>query len=62
MSIAVENVNDLTQSAASAAEQMEAATEQLSTMAQEMQRLMGQFKIGGNGRGELAVRGTEQSS
>jgi methyl-accepting chemotaxis protein len=50
VSKAVENVNDLTQSAASAAEQMSAATEQLSTMAQELQRLMSQFKIeDGNG-------------
>ena len=56
---AVENVNDLTQSAASAAEEMSSATEQLSTLAQELQRLMAQFKIGdgkqdtfsGNGNG-----------
>jgi ABC-type transporter Mla subunit MlaD len=46
VSKAVENVNDLTQSAASAAEETSAATEQLSTMAQELQRLMTQFKVG----------------
>ncbi len=45
VSKAVENVNDLTQSAASSAEEMSAATEQLSRMAQELQRLMAQFKI-----------------
>ena len=45
VSAAVESVNDLTQSAASSAEEMSAATEQLSRMAQELQRLMGQFKI-----------------
>ena len=45
VSKAVENVNDITQSAASSAEEMSAATEQLSSMAQELQRLMGQFKI-----------------
>ncbi|HYW85131.1 MAG TPA: methyl-accepting chemotaxis protein, partial [Spirochaetia bacterium] len=47
VSKAVENVNDLTQSAAAAAEEMSSATEQLSTMAQELQRLMAQFKIEG---------------
>jgi len=51
VSKAVENVNNITQSAASAAEETSAATEQLSTMAQELQRLMSQFKIGdGNGK------------
>ena len=45
VSKAVENVNELTQTAASAAEEMSSATEQLSSMAQELQRLMGQFKI-----------------
>ena len=53
VSQAVENVNDLTQSAASAAEEMSAATAQLATMAQEMQRLMGQFKIGDGGSGQI---------
>jgi methyl-accepting chemotaxis protein len=59
---AMENVNDLTQSAASAAEEMSSATEQLSTLAQELQRLMAQFRIGdgkqddfsGNGNGNGA--------
>ena len=46
VSKAVENVNEVTQSAASAAEEMSSATEQLSSMAQELQRLMAQFKIG----------------
>ncbi|HET6484817.1 MAG TPA: methyl-accepting chemotaxis protein, partial [Spirochaetia bacterium] len=45
VSKAVENVNELTQSAASASEEMSAATQQLSGMAQELQRLMAQFKI-----------------
>ena len=45
VSRAVENVNELTQAAASAAEQMSAATEQLTTMSQELQGLIGQFKI-----------------
>ena len=49
VSKAVENVNEITQSAASSAEQMSSATEQLSNMAQELQRLMGQFKIEGDG-------------
>jgi methyl-accepting chemotaxis protein len=62
VSKAVENVNDLTQSAASAAEQMSAATQQLSTMAQQMQRLMTQFKIGAQGRGELVAGGVAKSS
>ena len=53
---AVENVNELTQSAASSAEEMSAATEQLSGMAQDLQRLMGQFKIDDtNGARKLAV-------
>ncbi len=46
VSKAVENVNELTQSAASAAEEMSAATEQLSNMAQELQRMMEQFRVG----------------
>jgi hypothetical protein len=49
VSRAVENVNELTQSAASSAEEMSAATGQLSTMAQELQRLVGQFRIEGDG-------------
>ena len=47
VSKAVENVNDLTQAAASAAAEMSAATEQLSTMAQELERMMSQFKVSG---------------
>ncbi|HET6486483.1 MAG TPA: methyl-accepting chemotaxis protein, partial [Spirochaetia bacterium] len=46
VSRAVENVNEITQNAASAAEEMSSATTQLSGMAQELQRLMGQFRIG----------------
>ena len=46
VSTAVENVNEITQSAASAAEEMSSATEQLSGMAQELTRLMSQFKVG----------------
>ena len=58
VSKAVENVNDLTQSAASAAEEMSSATEQLSSMAQELQRLMGQFKIeeGNGAEGQTKIR------
>jgi methyl-accepting chemotaxis protein len=69
VSKAVESVNDITQSAASSAEEMSSATEQLASMAQELQRLMSQFKIedtassaiggnghasGGNGNGRKA--------
>jgi methyl-accepting chemotaxis protein len=71
VSTAVENVNELTQSAASAAAEMSSATEQLASMAQELQRMMAQFKIGdgnetaskqpklkagGNGNGKAADR------
>jgi len=45
VSKAVENVNEITQAAASAAEETSAATEQLATMAQELQKLVAQFKI-----------------
>ena len=44
VSKAVENVNELTQSAASAAEEMSAATEQLSGMAEKLQGMAAQFK------------------
>jgi methyl-accepting chemotaxis protein len=54
VSAAVENVNDVTQSAASAAEQMSASTLQLSGMAQELQKMMSQFKIN-NGRAVASV-------
>jgi methyl-accepting chemotaxis protein len=58
VSKAVENVNDVTQSAASAAEEMSASTEQLSIMAQDLQKMTGQFKITashGNGDGHAAA-------
>jgi methyl-accepting chemotaxis protein len=45
VSVAVENVNELTQAAASAAEQMSSSTEQLSGMAQQLQKLVAQFKV-----------------
>jgi len=41
----VETVNEVTQSAASSAEQMSAATSHLSGMSQELQRLVAQFRI-----------------
>ena len=43
---AVENVNGLTQQAASAAEEMSATTEELAGLAQQLQRLVGQFRLG----------------
>ena len=55
VSQAVENVNNLTQSAASAAEEMSASTEQLSSLAQELLRLMSQFKIEGRASSEGGV-------
>jgi methyl-accepting chemotaxis protein len=45
VSKAVESVNELTQVAASSAEQMSSSTTQLSHMAQELQKMVGQFKI-----------------
>ena len=45
VSKAVENVNEITQSAASASEETSASTEQMATMAQELQRLVAQFKV-----------------
>ncbi|HET6450247.1 MAG TPA: hypothetical protein VFI08_03010, partial [Spirochaetia bacterium] len=45
VSVAVENVNEVTQSAASAAEEMSAATEQLASMSAELRKLTAQFKI-----------------
>ncbi|HUI70802.1 MAG TPA: methyl-accepting chemotaxis protein, partial [Spirochaetia bacterium] len=50
VSKAVENVNEITQGAATAAEQMSASTEHLSRMAQELQRMISQFKISGDSR------------
>jgi len=52
VSKAVEHVNELTQGAASSAEEMSGATEELSSMAQELQKLVGQFKIASNAREE----------
>jgi len=45
VSKAVESVNELTQAAASSAEELSGSTEQLSSMAQELQGMVGQFKI-----------------
>ena len=45
VSTAVESINEVTQSAASSVEQASAATEQLAGMAEQLQTLMGQFKI-----------------
>jgi len=45
VSVAVEKVNDITQGAAAAAEQMSGATLQLSAMAQDLQKLVAQFRI-----------------
>jgi methyl-accepting chemotaxis protein len=45
VSKSVESVNEVTQTAASSAEQMSAATSHLSSMSQELQRLVAQFKI-----------------
>jgi methyl-accepting chemotaxis protein len=59
VSKAVENVNELTQSAASAAEEMSSATEQLAGMAQELQRQMAQFKIGGSPQMAVALGANE---
>ncbi|HTP58010.1 MAG TPA: methyl-accepting chemotaxis protein, partial [Spirochaetia bacterium] len=50
VSHAVEHVNELTQAAASSAEEMSAATGELSRMAQELLRLVGQFKIADGAR------------
>ena len=42
---AIENVNELTQAAAGAAEEMSATTEELSTLAQQLQRVVELFKV-----------------
>ncbi|MFI5369818.1 MAG: methyl-accepting chemotaxis protein, partial [Spirochaetia bacterium] len=60
VSTAVENVNDVTQSAASAAEEMSASTEQLSGMASALQRMMGQFKITGEGEARVVLPRAQQ--
>ena len=57
VSAAVENVNDVTQAAASAAEQMSASTEQLAQMAQELQGMTAQFKIGDDREGSTLAGG-----
>ena len=64
VSKAVEDVNEVTQSAASAAEEMSSATEQLASMAQELQQLMAQFKIDGEGsaKGSTATGGSAGKS
>ena len=46
VSKAVESVNEITQGAATAAEEMSSSTEQLSSLAQELQQLVAQFRIG----------------
>lgn len=51
VSRAVEHVNELTQAAASSAEEMSGATEELSHMAQDLQRLVGQFRIAADAEG-----------
>jgi methyl-accepting chemotaxis protein len=58
VSKSVESVNDVTQSAASSAEEMSAATGQLSDMAQELQRLVAQFKIANRGNGAGSGEGS----
>ncbi len=50
---AVESVNEITQGAAAAAEQMSSSTEQLSGLAQELQQLVAQFKIGAETQGPV---------
>jgi hypothetical protein len=52
----VESVNELTQGAASAAEQMSSSTQQLSGMAQQLRELTAQFRIA------RAVTGTSDGS
>jgi len=51
VSKAIEGINEVTQSAASAAEEMSSSTEHLSAMAQELQRLVAQFKVTTDGGG-----------
>ena len=45
VSKAIENVNEITQQAASAAEEMASSTEELSGMAQQLQGLVARFKV-----------------
>jgi methyl-accepting chemotaxis protein len=53
VSAAVETVNDVTQSAASSAEEMSASTAQLAGMAQQLQKMMSQFRINGAARASV---------
>ena len=56
---AIENVNELTQQAACAAEEMSGATGELSGLAQKLQGLVEQFKLAegkGGSRGRLRSR------
>ena len=52
---AVENVNGVTQAAASAAEQMSVSTSQLSARAQELRKLVAQFRTGAAQPGDAGV-------
>ena len=56
VSRAVENVNEVTQTAAASAEEMSAATEQLAGLAQELQAMTAQFKIGEDGAARRSKR------
>jgi methyl-accepting chemotaxis protein len=56
VSKAVEHVNELTQTAASSAEEMSGATEELSHMANELRRLVGQYKTATNGLEEAPLQ------
>lgn len=51
VSRAIDSVNDITQQAASSAEEMAASTGELAGMAQRLQRLSERFKLGTNGKG-----------
>ena len=51
VSKAVESVNELTQSTAAAAEQMSSSTVQLSTMAQELLKMVSRFRVAGTDLG-----------
>jgi methyl-accepting chemotaxis protein len=61
VSKSVESVNEVTQSAASSAEEMSAATGQLSDMAQELERLVAQFKIANRGDGNGGAAALEEN-
>jgi methyl-accepting chemotaxis protein len=50
---AVESVNEITQGAATTAEEMSSSTEQLSGLSQELQQLVAQFKIGAEAQGSV---------